>query len=214
MNLLDIGGGFSAHRFNAMASSIRQSIGRYFCGVNVEVVAEPGRYFVAGALTLACGIIGRRDAAENDEDKESRHMIYLNDGVYGTFLCNIFEPGPQPKVLRASGEFYPLHSEDEYEKYTIWGPTCDGTDCVAQSVALPKSLVIGDWLYFPDMGGEFLPRGLTLSMFYVVVHGLMYHAQAYSTCLSTSFNGFQCDREIVYMSRDPAADICLRQSGI
>ncbi|RHZ61394.1 hypothetical protein CDV55_104468 [Aspergillus turcosus] len=203
MNLLDIGGGFSAHRFDAMASSIRQCISRYFCDINVEIVAEPGRYFVAGALTLACGIIGRRDAAENDEDKESRHMIYLNDGVYGTFLCNIFEPGPQPKILRASGEFYPLDSKDEHERYTIWGPTCDGTDCVAQSVALPKSLVIDDWLYFPDMGGEFFLYS------YVVVHGLMYRAQAYSTCLSTSFNGFQCDREIVYVSSVPEVDIYL-----
>ncbi|KAJ5160937.1 uncharacterized protein N7482_007941 [Penicillium canariense] len=152
MHLLDIGGGFSAHSFDAMAKSIRLSIGRYFCGINVELVAEPGRYFAAGALTLACGIIGRRDATENDEDKESRHMIYINDGVYGTFLCNIFEPGPQPKILRASGEFYPLDSEDEDETYTIWGPTCDGTDCIAESVALPKSLAIDDWLYFPNMG--------------------------------------------------------------
>ncbi|BAE59842.1 putative ornithine decarboxylase [Aspergillus flavus] len=184
MHLLDIGGGFSAHNFDAMASSIRQCIGKYFCGIDVEIVAEPGRYFAAGALTLACGIIGRRDAAANDEDKENRHMLYLNDGVYGTFICNIFEPGPQPKVLRASGDFYPLDSEDEYERYTIWGPTCDGTDCVAESVALPKSLAIDDWLYFPEMG-------------------------AYSTCLSTGFNGFHSDRETIYMSSDPAADIYL-----
>lgn len=155
MRLLDIGGGFSTHSFVPMASSIRQSFERYFSGINVEIMAEPGRYFAAGALTVACAVIGRRDATENNEDQESRHMIYLNDGVYGTFLCNIFEPGPQPKILRASGKFYPLDSEGEYDRYTVWGPTCDGTDCVAQSVALPKSLEVDDWLYFPDMGGRF-----------------------------------------------------------
>ncbi|KAF7536968.1 hypothetical protein G7054_g4074 [Neopestalotiopsis clavispora] len=156
MHLLDIGGGFSTQSFDAMARVIRESLDRHFCGIAVEVVAEPGRLLVAGALTLACGIIGRRDALEHTEDKEGRHMIYLNDGVYGTFICNLFEPGPQPKVLRASGAFYPPQSADKYENYTIWGPTCDGTDCIAESVALPGSLTIDDWLYFPSMGGEFL----------------------------------------------------------
>lgn len=183
MQVLDIGGGFSAHIFDAMAGSIRQSISRYFCDIRVDIIAEPGRYFVAGALTLACGIIGRRDAAENTEDKESRHMIYLNDGVYGAFLCNIFEPGPQPKVLRASGDFYPLSGEDGNEVYTIWGPTCDGTDCVSQSIALPKSLVVDDWLYFPDMGGEF-PRGLSL-------HCCSWTDVSYASVFNLSYNQFQ-----------------------
>ncbi|KAI0120645.1 hypothetical protein BJ170DRAFT_646241 [Xylariales sp. AK1849] len=185
MHMLDIGGGFSTHRFDDMARVIRESIDRHFCGITVEIVAEPGRLLVAGALTLACGIIGMRDALENTDDKEGRHMIYLNDGIYGTFINNLFEPGPQPKVLRASGAFYPPESADKYEAYTIWGPTCDGTDRVAESVALPRSLTIDDWLYFPDMG-------------------------AYSTCLSTSFNGFQCDRETIYVSSNPAVDIYLQ----
>jgi len=208
MRLLDIGGGFSAYSFDAMASSIRQSISRHFCDIDIEIVAEPGRYFAAGTLTLACGIIGRRDAAENNEGKESRRMLYLNDGVYGTFLCNIFEPGPQPKILCASGEFYPPDSGDGYETYTIWGPTCDGTDCVAESVALPTSLSIDDWLYFPDMGGECF-RLMPLHV-YVVVHELIYRVQAYSTCLSTNFNGFSCERETIYVTSDPAAEIYLR----
>lgn len=155
VQILDIGGGFSDQNFDAMASSIRKSINRYFNDTNVEIMAEPGRYFVTGALTIACEIIGRRDAVENDQDNESRHMIYLNDGVYGSFLSNIFEIGPQPKVLRASGVFYPLGDEHGHEKYTIWGPTCDEIDCVVNIVALPNSLAVDDWLYFPNIGGTF-----------------------------------------------------------
>lgn len=166
MRLLDIGGGFSTQIFDAMARVIRESVDKYFRDIAVEIVAEPGRLFVAGALTLACGIIGRRDAVENTEDKERRHMIYLNDGVYGTFISNLFEPGPQPMVLRASGVFYPRRSEDRYEEYTIWGPTCDGTDCVARSVALPTSLVVDDWIYFPHMGGKSFP--LTTLVFNII----------------------------------------------
>lgn len=154
MRLLDIGGGFSGHNFDLMAASVRQSIKRYFHDINVEVVAEPGRYLVWSCLSVACGIIGRRDAVENEQDNENRHMIYLNDGVYGIFLSNIFEIGPQPKPLRVSGVFYPPDAESEYAKYTIWGPTCDEIDCVIKSAALPSSLTVDDWIYFPDMGGK------------------------------------------------------------
>ncbi|KAK6843881.1 pyridoxal-dependent decarboxylase, partial [Apiospora arundinis] len=157
MRLLDIGGGFSAPTFDAMACVIRESIDSHFSDIPVEVIAEPGRLFVEGALTVACGVIGLRDADENTEDEEDerRHMLYLNDGIWGVFSSNLFEPGPLPKVLRLSGVFYPPESEDgRYEDYTLWGPTCDSFDCVAKSVALPESLDIGDWLYFPDMGGE------------------------------------------------------------
>ncbi|KAK7987404.1 hypothetical protein PG989_007719 [Apiospora arundinis] len=151
MHLLDIGGGFSAPIFDAMARVIRESIDSRFGDVPVEVIAEPGRLFVEGSLTVACGIIGRRDASENteDEEEERRHMLYLNDGIWGVFSSNLFEPGPLPK-----GCFIPPESEeDNHEDYTLWGPTCDSFDCVAKSVALPESLDIGDWLYFQDMGG-------------------------------------------------------------
>ncbi len=34
---------------------------------------------------------------------------------------------------------------------SIWGPTCDGLDCIMEQVFLPE-LGIGDWMIFPDMG--------------------------------------------------------------
>ncbi|KAE8161263.1 hypothetical protein BDV40DRAFT_268533 [Aspergillus tamarii] len=54
MYLLDIGGGISASNFDAMASSIRRCIDKfkYLCRIDVEIVAEPGRYFAAGQELL------------------------------------------------------------------------------------------------------------------------------------------------------------------
>ena len=34
---------------------------------------------------------------------------------------------------------------------SVWGPTCDGLDCVLPEVELPD-LEIGTWLYFRNMG--------------------------------------------------------------
>ncbi|OOQ91244.1 Ornithine decarboxylase [Penicillium brasilianum] len=155
MRLLDIGGGFSENTFDDMAESIQRSLDFHFGDIDAEVVAEPGRYFAAGALTVACEIIARRDAKETPPSaEEATNMLYLNDGIYGTFLCNLFEPGPLPRVLCASGIFYPQTAVSDRATYIIWGPTCDGTDCIAKGVELPERLTFGDWLYFPDMGGK------------------------------------------------------------
>ena len=44
----------------------------------------------------------------------------------------------------------------------MWGPTCDGLDCVLPSVSLPN-INIGDWLYFHNMGAYTLAAGSTFN---------------------------------------------------
>lgn len=34
---------------------------------------------------------------------------------------------------------------------SIWGPTCDGLDCILQECKLPE-MRNGEWIYFNDMG--------------------------------------------------------------
>ncbi len=46
---------------------------------------------------------------------------------------------------------------------SIWGPTCDGLDCIREQCMLPE-LSIGDWIVFQDMG-------------------------AYTMCAASCFNG-------------------------
>jgi ornithine decarboxylase len=54
--------------------------------------------------------------------------------------------------------------EPAYES-SIWGPTCDGLDCVCKKIMFPE-LQQGDWIYFNNMG-------------------------AYTCAASSTFNGMQ-----------------------
>lgn len=196
MRLLDIGGGFSQETFTYMAKNVKHSIAQNFNGINVEVVAEPGRYIVQGAMTAACQIIAQRDAIETgslqkqqaQQEVEPLPMLYLNDGMYGIFHDCIFEPVPQPHVLRSSNKYLPPAQKKAMQNYTIWGPTLDELDCLFKKVELPAQLAIGDWIYFPNMG-------------------------AYTTCLATGFNGFERARDMLYVSSDPQVNVHLQQRG-
>lgn len=61
---------------------------------------------------------------------------------------------------------------EPHESVIIWGPTCDSTDMICREALVPTRLTIGDWLVFSDMG-------------------------AYSSALSTRFNGFR-PPEVIY----------------
>lgn len=60
-------------------------------------------------------------------------MYYVNDGVYGSFNCLVFDHATvHPEVLGMK--------DQEAVKFpsSIWGPTCDSLDCITKSVLLPK----------------------------------------------------------------------------
>ena len=158
LRTLDVGGGFVSDTFESMASVLSQALDAYM-PAHIRIIGEPGRYYVARAFTLACNVIARRDI-EDPAAQDPAYMIYLNDGMYGNFSCIMFDhQHPIPRVLRAGRRF--LHAgagavsdgEDATE-YSIWGPTCDGIDCIVSKCVLPEVLGVGDWLYFDEMGGS------------------------------------------------------------
>ncbi|MCJ1473081.1 hypothetical protein MMC13_001731 [Lambiella insularis] len=98
LHTLDIGGGFSSDTFDAMSNVVSEAIDGYF-PPSVRVIAEPGRYYVANAFTLACNVIARRDVVDAVTHEPS-YMLYLNDGVYGNFSNIIFDhQQPVPHLL-------------------------------------------------------------------------------------------------------------------
>lgn len=157
LGTLDIGGGFSDDTFEAMASVISQALNDYF-SPHVRIIGEPGRYYVSKAFRLACNVIARR-TMRDPVSQLSSYMLYLNDGVYGNFSSIMFDhQHPVPKILRCGQRF--LHDQHSTEldskrmtEYSIWGPTCDGIDCISTSCELPDLVDVGDWLYFEEMGG-------------------------------------------------------------
>ena len=73
-SLLDVGGGFEDANFERMATVLREAIEAYFPNRvrdGVRVIAEPGRFLVSRAFTLAANIIARRTADDGDVEGAS-----------------------------------------------------------------------------------------------------------------------------------------------
>lgn len=114
----------------------------------MHIIAEPGRFYVASAFTLATAIHSKR-SVRTDSDTVTHIMYYINDGVYGSFNCLLYDhQHVTPLPLRSShGKMIPS---------SIWGPTCDGLDQVAENVLLHE-MELGDWIIFENMGAYTLP---------------------------------------------------------
>lgn len=187
MRTLDVGGGFCSDTFEAMASVLSDALDEYF-PANVNIIGEPGRYYVASAFTLACNIIARR-TIEDPETREKSYMVYMNDGLYGNFSSIMFDhQNPVAQVLRTGAQsLYNAPSASASEsgsEYSIWGPTCDGIDRITESIRFNHTLDVGDWLYFEEMG-------------------------AYTKCSATRFNGFSDTHDVIYVSSEVGASALL-----
>ncbi|KAJ8710665.1 hypothetical protein PYW08_009180 [Mythimna loreyi] len=161
MHLLDIGGGFPGDlqsSIREVAEVINSSLEEHFPERTVRVISEPGTYFANAAYTLAAMVYAKRTVVpkECSDIAEKHTMYFINDGVYGSFNKVTFNQS----VCAVPVNDY----EAPRSACSVWGPTCDGVDCVVASARLP-ALSEGDWLLFRDMG-------------------------AYSIAIATRFNGF------------------------
>ncbi|KAG6136308.1 Ornithine decarboxylase [Claviceps purpurea] len=191
MRTLDVGGGFCGETFEQVAAVLDDALNEFFPpGNNINIIAEPGRYYVATAFTLACHVIARRTVEDPTLDGKG-YMLYVNDGVYGNFSSIMFDhQHPVANILRTEGRTLyntgaarPCSAGDGVE-YTIWGPTCDGIDRISDGVRFESVLDVGDWLYFEEMG-------------------------AYTKCSATPFNGFPSSHETLYVCSEPGAKALL-----
>ncbi|EDV23538.1 uncharacterized protein TRIADDRAFT_27475 [Trichoplax adhaerens] len=171
-DILDIGGGFPGSpratvSFEEISATLNKALNKHFpVESGVRIIAEPGRYYVASAFNLAVNVIAKRQVNDDNTQaqgkqhayRNQKYMYYVNDGVYGSFNCLLYDHAiVYPKTLGRD-------NEQQYSS-SIWGPTCDGLDCVMKECMLPE-LDVGDWMYFEDMG-------------------------AYTAAAASNFNGFQ-----------------------
>uniref|UniRef100_A0A1I8P420 Orn/DAP/Arg decarboxylase 2 N-terminal domain-containing protein n=1 Tax=Stomoxys calcitrans TaxID=35570 RepID=A0A1I8P420_STOCA len=162
MKMLDIGGGFPGNddkKFKNICEIINTSLKRYFPQNNVNIIAEPGRYFVTSAYTLLCKIHSKKEA-RLPNGKLLLKQYYLNDGVYGSFN-NVLTEHFKPVVQHFVNE---RHAEVPKFNSLLWGPTCDALDKIAENVHLPD-LKCGEFLAFPNMGAYSLPLGCRFNGF-------------------------------------------------
>ncbi|MCW8831493.1 MAG: type III PLP-dependent enzyme, partial [Gammaproteobacteria bacterium] len=137
MDILDIGGGFPvSYNFEDMDNEayftpIREAIKQYVPD-GIRVIAEPGRYLIAPAVTAISSVSGKAKRGDYQ-------WYYLDDGVYGSYSGQIFDHACYPLQI--------LNDEAQREVAILAGPTCDSIDIIAEDIELPKleegDLVIG-----------------------------------------------------------------------
>ncbi|KAE9554528.1 hypothetical protein FO519_002284 [Halicephalobus sp. NKZ332] len=181
MKVLDIGGGFPGYdtkevSFSKIASVIRDSLDKYFPDPEeLRVIAEPGRFFACSPISESVSIISsvkvpasRITKNESDVNKPG-FMYFINEGVYGTFRCIIFDH----YILTGEPLFPDPEKDKEVFDSVIWGPTCDGIDQVEISTKL-RHMKEDEWLYYPNRG-------------------------AYSASTFTTFNGFEKPKSLYFI---------------
>ncbi|KAB0390417.1 hypothetical protein E2I00_012792 [Balaenoptera physalus] len=150
-----------------VTSVINPALDKYFpLDSGVRIMAEPGRYYVASAFTLAINIIAKKlvlkeQTGSDDEDElsEQTFMYYVNDGVYGSFNCILFDHAHVKPLLQKRPK-----PDKKYYSCSIWGPTCDGLDRTVERYNLPK-MHVGDWMFFENMGAYTVAAASTFSGF-------------------------------------------------
>lgn len=168
MNLLDIGGGFPGDKqaklsFEKISSVINEALDVFFpVGCGVDIIAEPGRFYVSSAMTFLAKVINKQVVAnpgDEQPEQDSSYQYSLGDGVYGAFNDVLLNANSlaQPRLLNES-----LYMERKMRSSTLWGPTSDPSDCIRRDFMFPE-LEIGEWVVFKNKG-------------------------AYSCCLSSSIN--------------------------
>lgn len=145
-SMIDIGGGFpgdiNSNKFENIAEQINKGLDDFFPDKDdLNIISEPGRYFVDSSHTLVLNIIGKKKYKIGDE---TQFTYYLNDGVYGSFNCIYFDHAV-PKI-----QAYSERKEIQF-KSTIFGPTCDSIDIISDNCQLPD-LAIGEHVYIENFG--------------------------------------------------------------
>ncbi|KAK0178146.1 hypothetical protein PV328_002123 [Microctonus aethiopoides] len=142
VNLIDIGGGIPGNDdnlFYKIAKAVNKALENL--DPSIEVISEPGRYYVDSAFTLVTYIQSKRIIVDGEIMKK---CYYINDGIFGSFLDKFMAaPLRVPIPLCNNG--------GELFKSKIWGPTCHPDDCVIDDIMI-QDLSIGDWIVWQNMG--------------------------------------------------------------
>jgi len=150
-DVVDIGGGFPGLdndgdvSFAQIADTISTELGNFFPTSEypgLKVIAEPGRFFACSTSTLLTKVMARMKIENESEPTSFRY--YLNDGLYGSFNCVLYDHAEvSPELLN------PV--EGPLQKCCLFGPTCDGFDVIIKEHSLPE-LDEGDHIIWRDMG--------------------------------------------------------------
>ncbi|CAG9802115.1 unnamed protein product [Chironomus riparius] len=145
MKFVDIGGGFIGKDlsiFDDYAKSINAGIERNFPSSDIEIISEPGRYFVDSAFSVVSQVILKK------HHEDGQIYYYLNESIYMSFLiAHLYKEQLEFSIIRASEP----EKEPKDKLSTVWGCTCNSRDKIIADRLIPE-LQMGDWIVFHNMG--------------------------------------------------------------
>ncbi len=143
------------YKFEDVCQVINRAIDTYFKNMEIDIIAEPGRFMVGNSHTLVLNIISKKEYI-NKDCGERTFRYYLNDGVYGSFNCIYFDHA-KPQIL-------PYNERDGklYES-TVFGQSCDSIDTCG-TFLLPD-LAIGETVFVKNFGAYTTAAATTFNGF-------------------------------------------------
>jgi ornithine decarboxylase len=154
LDVIDIGGGFPIAYdgilpppIDAYADAVAAARAAVPLAANGEMWTEPGRCLAGPAGSLVVQVIARNG-----------RRLYINDGVFGGLAA----PGPPSPGFGLPARR--IGSDGAAAAFTVFGPTCDGSDRLNGALHLPDDIAEGDWIEIGQHG-------------------------AYGACLRSNFNG-------------------------
>ena len=156
LQMLNIGGGIPARytreslSVKEIAEYVKGLLRKYFGIKLLELQMEPGRGLVAEAGVMVLSVTGLAERYGGEK------WVYIDSGVFH---------GLAEALGGIRYSFYTPNKGKELDFYTVGGISCDSMDVVAEKVALPKDIKVGDKIYILTAG-------------------------AYTTVYASNFNGF------------------------
>ncbi|KAF9088608.1 hypothetical protein BGX27_002661 [Mortierella sp. AM989] len=228
--LLDIGGGFLSDsettvairsNFEEVAEVVTRAVDLLFES-DIRVIAEPGRYYVNSAFTLAAQVIGRRSlvvkppsspnhfirtpplspvsdsspdsgsSSDSSPGADAQYMYYLNDGIFGSFAAIKYFPRDCSPKALRSGGKFVYHQQKPRQQQKYQGE-------LPYNGTHTKAIVWGPTLANPDC--------ITMEATMPVLQNgdWVYYEDvgAYSIAVATEFHGIP-PNDVLYTATEPA----------
>mmetsp|Transcript_13907 Transcript_13907/g.18247 ORF Transcript_13907/g.18247 Transcript_13907/m.18247 type:complete len:535 (+) Transcript_13907:116-1720(+) len=114
-----------------------------------RVAVDASQLLLEESIHIVARLQGKRGASNPADPTYAGMQYYIDDGCYGTFSSVVLEKvSVNPIALDPRGDQI---KSPVLKASTVWGPTCDGIDCVVKVAALPD-LNLGDWILFQGLG--------------------------------------------------------------
>ncbi|KAL3219922.1 hypothetical protein MRX96_005674 [Rhipicephalus microplus] len=158
MSVLDVGGGFPGglrirEKFLEVCDAIRLATDLHFpVSSGVQLLAEPGQFFVTSAYALIVQVIGKRHRdVTADGVKKVQQDVFINESRDNCVSRNLYD--------YLDVKIWPLQEPLERPRgvpTTVWGGTCNPVDCIERKPLFHVN--VGEWLLMDNIGAYSLSR--------------------------------------------------------